>query len=430
MLGLAASLPVSMALAGCSGTSGPGGGDGGASYWFLSGQPQEGIRAGAVERFNKANPDTTIDTTTFQNDAYKTRIKTAIGANQAPTIIWGWGGGTLRTYVEAGQVEDLTSWFNENSAVKDKLIASSFGPATINDKIYAMPCETVEPIVLYYNNRVFDRFNLQPPTSWEDVMPLVRTFTQNGITPFALAGQSRWTNMMWLEFLFDRIGGPEVFQAAFDGEKDAWSHPDSIRALTVVQELAEANAFGTGFASITADSNADQALLYQDQAAMMLHGAWSYGIQKANAADFVSSGGLGYMNFPPVENGKGDPSNTVGNPGQYLSISSRASDEQKETAKKFFSTGVLDDEEVKGWIDSGAVPILKGTQEQLAANPNADFVSFLYQTADEAQVFGQSWDQALDPTAAETLLDNISRLFLRSISPEEFASALNEATAK
>ena len=29
-----------------------------------------------------------------------------------------------------------------------------------------------------------------------------------GVAPFSLGGQSRWTNMMWLEFLLDRIGGP------------------------------------------------------------------------------------------------------------------------------------------------------------------------------------------------------------------------------
>jgi raffinose/stachyose/melibiose transport system substrate-binding protein len=421
MLGLAASVPVSMALAGCA-PSGPGG----ASYWFLSGQPQEGIRAGAVERFNKANPDTTIKTTTFQNDAYKTKIKTAIGAGQAPTVIWGWGGGTLRTYVEGGQVEDLTSWFDEHSEVKDNLIPSSFPPATINNRIYAMPCETVEPIVLYFNNRVFDRYKVKPPESWEDVMPLVRKFRQHDVTPFALAGQSRWTNMMWLEFLFDRIGGPELFQAALDGEKDAWSHPDAVRALETVQELVQEEAFGKGFASVTADSNADQALLYNDQAAMMLHGSWSYGIQQANGGTFVSSGGLGYMTFPPVENGRGDRSNTVGNPAQYLSISSKASAEQQEVAKKFFATGVLGDQELKEWIDSGAVPILKGTQDQL----NADFVSFVYQTATDAKVFAQSWDQALDPTAAQVLLDNISKLFLRVITPEEFAVALNAATGR
>ncbi len=75
---------------------------------------------------------------------------------------------------------------------------------------------------------------------------------------------------------------------------------------------------------------------------MMLHGAWTYGSMKADGGDFVTGGHLGFMNFPPVDGGKGDPRDTVGNPGQYLSISSKATDAEKETAKKFFATGVLD----------------------------------------------------------------------------------------
>ena len=42
-----------------------------------------------------------------------------------------------------------------------------------------------------------------------------------------------------------------------------------------------------------------------------------------------------------------------------------------------------------------------------------------------AKVFAQSWDQALSPTAAETLLDNIAKLFQMSISPQQFASNMN-----
>ena len=53
--------------------------------------PGEEIRPGTVERFNKANPDAKIKATTFQNDAYKTKIKTAIGAGQAPTHHLGLG---------------------------------------------------------------------------------------------------------------------------------------------------------------------------------------------------------------------------------------------------------------------------------------------------------------------------------------------------
>ncbi|HEV7648507.1 MAG TPA: extracellular solute-binding protein [Actinophytocola sp.] len=427
VLGLAASVPVSMALAACGGTSGPGASGGGATYWYLNGQPQEGVRTGAVDRFNKANPNDKIVGTTYQNDAYKTKIKTALGAGQAPTIIWGWGGGTLRTYVEAGQVEDLTSWFDQHSDVKDRLFPSTFGAATVDGKIYAMPCETVQPIILYYNKKLFDDVGVDPPQSWDEIMALVPRFNAKGIAPFSLGGQSRWTNMMWLEFLFDRIGGPEVFQAVFEGEKDAWSNPIAITALTKVQELVKAHGFIEGFSSITADSNADQALLYTGKTAMMLHGSWSYGIQQTDGGDFVSSGGLGFMNFPPVDGGKGDPSNTVGNPGQYLSISSKASAAQKETAKKFFTNGVLDDEEVKQWIGTGGVPVLKGTQDLLAADKNAEFLKFTYDIASNAKTFAQSWDQALSPTAAETLLDNIVKLFQLSISPQQFADNMNAA---
>ncbi|MEU8321981.1 extracellular solute-binding protein [Nonomuraea sp. NPDC048881] len=440
-LSLSMGLPLGAALAAC-GTSGPtraggggptgGGGGGGAkaTYWYLSVEPQEGVRRRAIERFNKANPNTQIEGTAFQNDAYKTKIKTAIGAGQAPTLIWGWGGGTLRSYVQAGQVEDLTSWFSENAAVKDRLFPSSFGAATVDGKIYAMPCETVQPIVLYYNKEVLEKVGVQPPTTWGEIMDIVPKINAKGIAPFSLGGQSRWTNMMWLEFLFDRIGGPEVFQAVFEGQKDAWSHPAALDALTKMQDLIKANGFIKGFSSITADSNADQALLYTGKAAMMLHGGWTYGGMKNDGGDFVPGGHLGYMNFPPVDGGKGDPSNTVGNPGQYLSISAKATPEQKEIAKKFFTSGVLDQTEVKEWADTGAVPIVKGADAAFASSPDAEFLKFVYGIASNAKTFAQSWDQALSPTAAEVLLDNIAKLFQLSISPQQFQTNMNAVIGK
>ncbi len=435
-LGLAMGVPLAGALAAC-GSSGPStgtasgsaaAGGSGATYWYLTGQPGEGIRKGAVDRFNAANPSDQIAQFAYQNDAYKTKIKTAIGAGQGPTIIWGWGGGGLKSYVDESQVEDLTSWFDENKDVKDKLFPSSFGAATVDGKIYAMPCETVQPIVLYYNKSVFEKAGAQPPTSWDDIMALVPKFNSQGIAPFSLGGQSRWTNMMWLEFLFDRIGGPEVFQAAFDGEKDAWSNPDAITALTKMQDLIKANGFIKGFSSITADSNADQALLYTGKAAMMLHGAWTYGSMKNDGGDFVKGGHLGWMNFPPVDGGKGDPSDTVGNPGQYLSISSKATDAAKETAKKFFKTGVLDQSEVKAWIDTGSIPIMKGGDANISGSADAEWLKFVYDVSSKAKVFAQSWDQALLPSAAETLLDNIAKLFQLSITPQQFATNLNAVT--
>jgi raffinose/stachyose/melibiose transport system substrate-binding protein len=438
-LGLAAlSVPIVAGAAACSGsgpskpgagggsgTGGGGGGTGNATYWFLTGPPQQGIRESSVKAFNQANPSGTIKYTEFQNDAFKTKIKTAIGAGQAPTIIWGWGGGGLRSYVQDGQVEDLTSWFAQHPDVKNKLFPAAFGAATVNGKIYAMPSEAVQPIILYYNKKLFDRIGASPPQSWGDILDLVPKFNAKNIAPISLGGQSRWTNMMWLELLFDRIGGPAVFEAVYNGEKNAWSNPAAIQALTEVQNLVKANGFIKGFSSITADSNADQALLYTGKAAMMLHGSWIYGNTKTSGGDFVTGGHMGWMNFPPVDGGKGDPSNQYGNPGQYLSISSKASSAQKEIALKYFQTGVLTDAEVKQWIQTGNVPIVTTASSQLGSSPDAPFLKFVYDLSSKAKVFSQSWDQALSPTAAETLLDNIAKLFQLSVSPQQFASNLN-----
>ncbi|HET6986463.1 MAG TPA: extracellular solute-binding protein [Kribbella sp.] len=436
-LGLVGGGALAAGLAAC-GSSGPKSTSGsstgaaaagtGTTYWFLTGQPQQAIREDQVKRFNSANSGSQIKTTEFQNDAFKQKIKTAIGAGQGPTLIWGWGGGGLKSYVDANQVEDLTGWFGEQGDLKNSIFPSAFGAATVGGKIYAMPVETVTPIVLFYDKRSFEKVGAEPPKSWQDIMNLVPKFNDKGIAPFSLGGQSRWTNMMWLEFLFDRIGGSEVFQSIYEGKANGWSDPSALKALEEMQNLIKANGFIKGFSSITADSNADQALLYTGKAAMMLHGAWTYGNMKASGGDFVTGGHLGYMNFPPYDGGKGDPTDTVGNPGQYLSISSKASQADKDNAKKFLANNTLDNDSVDAWVKSGNIAVAKSSKDRLSSitdTNDKDWLNFVYDTSANAKTFAQSWDQALSPTQAETLLDNIAKLFQLSISPQQFADNMN-----
>lgn len=430
-LALAALTPFAAMMTSACGTSGPGASTGGgASMWYLSGEPNQTTMQKAVDAFSSANPDSKIAVTYFQNDAYKTKIKTAIGAGQAPTIIYGWGGGTLKTYAEANQVEDLTSWFAENPDLKNKFFPASFGAGTVNGKIYALPNQYVAPIVLFYNKELFEKAGAQPPKTWDDVMSLVKTFNDMGVAPFSLGGQSRWTSMMWLEYLLDRIGGAEVFNAIFEGKPNAWMDPAVIETGTKIQELVSAEGFIKGFSSITADSNADQALLFTGKAAMMLHGSWTYGAMKKGGQTFVQDGKLGFISFPTVSGGKGDPKNAVGNPAQYMSIFSKANDKEKEAAKKFFKDGILTDTVIDTYINSGSVPIVNGIEDKLATSPDKDFLNFVYDLAKDAPNFQQSWDQALSPTAAEALLNNIDQLFLKSITPQQFAENMNATLGK
>jgi raffinose/stachyose/melibiose transport system substrate-binding protein len=198
--------------------------------------------------------------------------------------------------------------------------------------------------------------------------------------------------------------------------------------LTKVQDLVKANGFIKGFQSITADSNADQAVFFTGKAGAVLHGAWIYGNLKTAGGDLVKGGHLAYTNFPKVsDSDKGDPSSTVGNPGQYTSINAKASPQQQELAKKFLSTTLLDDTEIKKWVETGSVPLIKGVDSQFGNSPDADWLKFIYNTASNAKSFAQSWDQALSPTQAETLLNNIAKLFSVSITPDQWIDNMNKA---
>ena len=412
---------------GACGTSGPGGSSGGgdtASIWQLSGQPNEGIYQDSVDAFNELGKGT-LEVTFFQNDAYKQKIRTAIGAGEAPTIIYGWGGGGLRTYAEESQVLDVTSWLEENADYKNRFVESVWDAATVGDKISALPQGATQPIILFHNKTVLEKIGAEAPQTWDDLLAVIDKANSAGVAPISLAGQSRWTSMMWLEYLLDRIGGPEVFAKIAAGEKDSWLDPAVVEMGNKVKELLEVKAFADGFESMAADSNTDQALLWPDKAARMLHGGWPYGGMKSGGGSFVQDGHLGFGPFPTIDGGKGDIKDLVGNPCNYVSLSSASSEEEKTVAKAYFLEGMMTDDVAAAFVASGSAPVIQGQEDALAKSDDAEYLQWVYSSLQDAPAFTPSWDQALQPTAAEELLVNTEQLFLGKVTPEQFAEAMN-----
>jgi raffinose/stachyose/melibiose transport system substrate-binding protein len=426
----AAALSVSLAACGSSGPAGSAAaGDGSASMWGLTGGNQPVLQK-SVEAWNSAHSDQSIKLDFFANDAYKTKVRTAVGAGEGPTFIYGWGGGVLKSYVDAGQVEDLSAFVKENPEVKERYLPSVLKNGEIDGKTYALPNNNVQPVVLYYNKEVFDKVGAQPPKTWDELMALVPKFKEAGVAPFSLGGQSKWPDLMWLEYLVERIGGPEVFANIAADKPNAWSDPAVTEALTKIQQLVDAGGFVNGFSSIAADSNADQALLYTGKAAMVLQGGWIYQGMKKDAGSFVTGGKLGFTTFPTVEGGKGDPANVVGNPSNFWSISAKATDEQKKAALNYVKDGMFTDADTDALIASGAVPVVNGIDSKLEASPDKDFLTFVYGLAKKAPSFTLSWDQALSPAQGDAMLSNLDQIFLKKITPEQFVTTMNATIGK
>jgi raffinose/stachyose/melibiose transport system substrate-binding protein len=69
----------------------------------------------------------------------------------------------------------------------------------------------MQPVVLWYNKDLLKKVGLsEPPATWNDLLDAVKKFNAAGIAPFAIGGASKWPELMWIEYLTDRIGGPKV----------------------------------------------------------------------------------------------------------------------------------------------------------------------------------------------------------------------------
>lgn len=409
------------------GAAGEGGGPAGtAQVWAVSGG-LDPVYEASLERFNEAS-DGEVSLELFQNDPYKQKLRVSMGADTGPDLFFGWGGGILKEYVDAGNVEDLTPYLEENPEWRDRFFPNVLETASFDGKVYGIPLNGMQPVVLFYNKEIFAAAGVEPPETYEDLLTLVETFREQGITPISLGGASKWPNLMYEQYLVDRIGGPEVFQAVLDGEPDAWCDPTFIEANTRIQELVEAGAFPDNFSSIAYDTGQATALLFTGQAAMHLMGGWDYANTLANAPEFIAEDKLGWVPFPEVEGGEGDPANIAGNPSNYYSLN--AGSDAKDTAIDYLQNEVMSPEYIQGLLDGGAVPPVTGLEDQLAESENGEWLQFMYSTVQDAPHFQQSWDQALPPDQADALLTNLDRLFLLQITPEEFCANMTAASGQ
>lgn len=396
-----------------------------------SGEPDAWVLNGGVwnvveedfAAWNEENPDQSFTVESFANDIYKDRIRTAVGSGEAPTLIVGWTGGGLLEYVEGDYVTDITE---ETEELREGLIESVVANGEVDGSTYAVPMNNVQPVMMYYNQEVFDEAGIEVPTTWDELLEAVEVFQEQGVHPFSLAGGSLWPMLMWASYLTDRIGGPEAFEAVVAGEPDAWSHPAIIEAMERCQELVEAGAFDPGFASVVADNNEDAHLVADGLSAMVLQGSWVYSRLLEESPEFMETGNLGVTTFPEIEGGEGDPNSIVGNPANFWSVSANATEEEQQAGVDYLSEWLFNDDYVDGMLETGNIPPLKGLEDKIQDTEDPEFLSFAYDMVQEAPNFQLSWDQAVDPSQERPLLENLGQIFAGDITPEEFAENMNE----
>jgi xylobiose transport system substrate-binding protein len=422
VLGAGAGALLTPALAAC-GDGDDAGAGGGTITAFVYGDDAVKVQQAAVDRFNASaaarKTGGKVRLQKVPGSDYSPKLRTAMGSPSAPDVFFNWGGGSIKAYEEAGKLVDLTDTIENDPVLKKGFLPSVLAAGDLEGRHYGIPMRGMQPVILFYNKSVFAEHRLQPPTTWDQLLDINAKLKRAGITPFALGGSDVWPELMWLEYLVDRLGGPEVFKRIQDGDAEGWGDPAVLRAAEMVKELIDDGAFGSKFTSVSYVNGGAPAVFARGKAAMHLMGSWEYSTQLGKFPDFAKQH-LGWAAFPRIEGGKGSARNVVGNPTNYWSVNARTRNKDAAIA---FLKDCASKEYAQALVANGDVPTTSNAALLLGKAPNPDYALFQYKLVEDAPAFTLSWDQALGDELGTRMHTEIGKLFAGKSSPAEFVAA-------
>jgi raffinose/stachyose/melibiose transport system substrate-binding protein len=397
-------------------------------WWVTNGTNVDDLWQTIATDFNNSHPGDKVNIEIQpSSNSYKGKLLAALGTSSPPALFFSWGGGPMQQYIQDGVIQPFADPGQSNAgnpSWKDKFLPASLDAVTFNSKIYGMPILGTQPVFFFYNKSVFSSAGLSFPTSFSDLLNDCSTFNSKGIIPIALGNADEWEGLMYLEYLTDRIGGPQAFLNVQDNKANAWSAPALQQALADIQTLAQDKCFNTGYDSITYTNGSTDAMVYQGKAAMQLMGDWDLGGIQSDDASIITNNGIGIGNFPTVSGGSGNAADLEGNTTSYTGMAAHLSKAQTYVAEQFMQYFYSQTYAVAE-IGDGQVPVIAGTSNLLGSSSLSQYLKPVYQDVVSAPYFQYSWDQALGPTKATPMLDNLAKIFELTETPQAFAQAMN-----
>lgn len=368
-----------------------------------------------IDSFEAENEGIEIDLQVLSNEQYKDQMTVLSAGDELPDVGMTWAAGYLDPFVEGEKFASLNDVMEDG--LEDQFVAGTAESFSVDGNTYGLPLE-LNTTYVFYNQNIFDEYNLEEPETYEELQQVVATLNENDEQAIALGNKDRWTGSMWYMYFADRIGGSGVLNDAID-RTGSFEHEALVQAAEETQNMVENDSFISGFNGL-ADEEA-KSMFMNNQAAMYMIATWdlpNFTTNEDVPQEFRDS--VGYFKFPTVD-GQGDKDSFVGGPGVGLFVGENS--DVKEEAKEFV-TYFVDQWGDKAVTEAGVIPATTVDGESLDL---PDMYVDVLDDLNEASNLTLYADVQMSADVAQTHLDLIQSLFGMEITPEEFAQQHEEA---
>jgi ABC-type glycerol-3-phosphate transport system substrate-binding protein len=169
--------------------------------------------------------------------------------------------------------------------VAGDVAAANYTPAwrqlgSVGGTLYGVWFKAANKSLIWYNENVFERAGMVPPTSVNGLVSLARALARSGVPAFAVGGQSGWTLADWFSNLYLRLAGPARYDL-LAAHEIPWTDPSVTASLRLLAEVLDPRVIAgvPGEALRTSyQQSVQQAFAVPPAAAMVFEGDFVAGI--------------------------------------------------------------------------------------------------------------------------------------------------------
>ena len=382
------------------------------TMWCIATESDANLPAyeAAIAAFEAAHPDIKIEWEAFENQSYKTKIKTAMAdPSTLPDIFFTWAGAFLGDFVEQGNVYCLDETYPQFAADLPEVM---MGNASYGGSHYGVPL-TMNIVAMFANMDLLAKAGYEEiPETYEDLIECCDALLAEGIIPFGCAGSETWCVTEYLEPIILKTIGYEALNEIFAG-RATWNDPAIAEAVDAFQEMIvkgyfDPNGLSLGNDQVKANFIAGQYAFYQN-------GSWNCG--EVNDAE----GTFKVAMFPVMDAEKATYSQVIGGPSDTLAVAASSKNPELaaqaafELGKEICHYGYLAGSGLPAWTPDYDTSEVKALVADVAA---------MVAEADGMVLFG---DTAMSADPANTYLDFVSKVYGCEIDGEGFVNGLTGA---
>ncbi len=410
---------IPMLLAACSGG---GGGDSGGkknlSVWHeLTGSGNTAINQ-IITDFNANSTDAKAAARQIANDDVDAVIRTGMSGPNPPDILQYEGYLHTADYAKAGQLLDITDWWNEHKssfALPDSAIVKS--ACSYEGKVYCIPWDLYTDNQLYYNPDLVKKYNLTLPQSLADLATIAGKLKGTGVAPIALYAKDGWPAAQWYYLLAVQRCTVATINSAINKQGAKWTDPCFQQAAQDLYDLNRAGVFPQGVNG--SDYNAMMSLFLSGKAVFMNTGTWF----EQTIAETPPSFTVDVAPFPQAD--PAHPSNQLlGGINEVIGVPARSKNHQQALE---FLTALAQPKSGQDFAKAGVMNFVTGASDALPPR-----LKTAWQTATTAMAAGDNlvtyWENLVPPALGlDTLYNQSASLAAGQTTPDKFVQAVQAA---